>query len=451
MNIVIPKDVSKIIDILESHGHEAYIVGGCVRDSLLGREPNDWDITTSAKPLQVKALFYKTIDTGLKHGTVTVLIDKTGYEITTYRIDGNYEDHRRPDQVTFTTSLKEDLRRRDFTINAMAYNDRRGLVDLFGGAKDLETGTIRCVGDPNERFDEDALRMLRAIRFAGQLGFDIEESTFKAITLKRDLLRNVSAERIRMELLKMMISPHPDVIRKAYEAKLTEVFFPEFDRMMETPQNNPHHKYTVGEHTLLGIKNIEPNPILRMTLLLHDIAKPVTRTTDVKGIDHFHNHPKIGSEMAKDILRRLKFDNRSIYLITTLILYHDTRFHDPAGKGRAHVRRMINKVGDKLFPYLLKVMEADVRAQGTYMQEQKLSLLGETAVVYEEIIKAGNCLTLKDLKINGRQLMALGFKEGAALGETLDTLLAMVLEHPELNEYIYLKELALKLGNCAGE
>jgi tRNA nucleotidyltransferase (CCA-adding enzyme) len=254
-----------------------------------------------------------------------------------------------------------------------------------------------------------------------------------------------------MELLKLLISPHPDVLRKAYEAKLTEIFFPEFDRMMETTQNNPHHSYTVGEHTLRGVKNIEPNPILRMTLLLHDIAKPVTKTTDENGIDHFHRHPKVGYEMAKDILRRLKFDNRSIYLITTLILYHDTRFYDPAGKGRAHVRRMINKVGEQLFPYLLKVMEADVKAQGTYMLEKKLTLLAETAVVYDEIIKAGNCLSLKDLKINGRQLMALGFKEGETLGKTLDTLLAMVLEHPELNEYIYLKELALKLGNCAGE
>ena len=445
MQIRMPDHVSIIVDTLENHGYEAYIVGGCVRDSILGKEPSDWDITTSAKPDQVKALFRRTIDTGLKHGTVTVMIDKIGYEVTTYRIDGVYTDHRHPEEVTFTDSLREDLARRDFTINAMAYNHQRGLVDLFAGMEDLKCGIIRCVGDPEERFTEDALRMLRAIRFAGQLGYRIEEATLSAITAKRQLLSNVSAERIQMELLKIMISDHPDILRTAWKAKLTEVFLPEFDRMMETPQNNPHHMYTVGEHTLHALTYIGPNPVLRLTMLLHDIGKPATRTTDEEGIDHFNRHNEAGCLLAGDILKRLKFDNRTIQMVTVLIDNHDIRFKDPAGNGRRHVRRVIHKVGQSLFPYLLQVMEADVRAQSSYMQEMKLQILAETNQVYQEILNAGDCLSLKDLKINGNQLKALGIREGRTIGSILNTLLSMVLEHPELNEPGYLKELALKI------
>lgn len=445
MQLTIPKQVSGIINILESHGFEAYVVGGCVRDSILGRAPADWDITTSARPEQVKALFPKTIDTGLKHGTVTIMRGKTGYEVTTYRIDGLYEDHRRPSEVTFTDSLREDLMRRDFTINAMAYNETQGLVDFFGGIRDLEAGLIRCVGNPADRFEEDALRMLRAVRFAGQMNFRIDAATRNAITLKHRLLSNVSAERIQMELLKMMISGHPDVLKAAYETRLTGIFLPEFDRMMETPQNNPHHQYTVGEHTLHALMYIEANPILRLAMLFHDIGKPLTRTTDDQGIDHFYQHDKVSCELTKKILKRLKFDNRTIQLVTTLILNHDTRFRNPKTTGRRHVRRMIQKVGKPLFPYLLEVMEADVRAQSSFMQQKKLSILQETREVYQEILNANDCLTLKELKINGNHLKTLGIREGKTIGAILNTLLSMVLEHPELNEYIYLKELALKI------
>ena len=244
MHISIPKHASDIIKTLSAHGYEAYVVGGCVRDSILGKEPADWDITTSALPEQVKALFPRTIDTGLKHGTVTIMMDKVGYEVTTYRIDGTYEDHRRPNEVTFTSDLKEDLMRRDFTINAMAYNEEQGLVDLFGGIQDLTDRIIRCVGNPAERFDEDALRMLRAVRFAGQLNFKIEENTKAAIEAQHTFLKDVSAERIQTELMKLLVSGHPEMIRAAYETGLTSVFLPEFDRMMETPQNNPHHIYS---------------------------------------------------------------------------------------------------------------------------------------------------------------------------------------------------------------
>ena len=445
MKIDIPKQAGVIVRTLIAHGYEAYVVGGCVRDSILGRTPSDWDITTSARPEQVKALFPKTIDTGIRHGTVTVMMDKTGYEVTTYRIDGIYEDHRRPRDVTFTASLREDLMRRDFTINAMAYNDTDGLVDLFGGMEDLRTKTVRCVGEAEDRFEEDALRMLRAVRFAAQLHFRIAPDTRAAIAARHKNLQAVSAERIQMELLKLLISDHPELLREAYATGLTGVFLPEFDRMMETPQNNPHHRYSVGEHTIHAMCAVEPNPVLRLTMLLHDIGKPATRTTDACGIDHFYNHYKVSADMSREILRRLKFDNKTIQLVCQLIAHHDIRFRHPKTTGRRHVRKVMHSVGPTLFPYLLQVMEADVRAQSDYYQAEKLSILEETRETYQEILDAADCLTLKDLKINGNQLKALGIREGKIIGAILNTLLSMVLEHPELNEYVYLKELALKI------
>lgn len=445
MHISIPKHASDIIRTLSSHGFDAYVVGGCVRDSILGKEPADWDITTSARPEQVKALFPRTIDTGLKHGTVTIMMDKVGYEVTTYRIDGTYEDHRRPNEVTFTSDLREDLMRRDFTINAMAYNEEKGLVDLFGGIEDLNARIIRCVGNPTERFDEDALRMLRAVRFAGQLNFEIDKETKAAIEAQHAFLKDVSAERIQMELLKLLISGHPEMIRVAYETGLTSVFLPEFDRMMETPQNNPHHIYSVGEHTIHAIEAIAPNPILRLTMLLHDIAKPETRTTDENGIDHFYNHNAAGAVLAKSVLKRLKFDNQTTQMVTTLIAHHDIRFNDSLGTGRKHVRKVIHSVGKNLFPYLLDVMEADISAQSDFMRLKKLTALKETREAYQEILEAKNCLSLKDLKINGNQLKALGISEGKVIGAILNVLLAQVLNNPELNDYEKLEELALKI------
>ena len=443
MHISIPKHASDIIKTLSSHGYEAFVVGGCVRDSILGKEPADWDITTSALPEQVKALFPRTIDTGLKHGTVTIMMDKIGYEVTTYRIDGTYEDHRRPNDVTFTSSLREDLMRRDFTINAMAYNEEKGLVDLFGGIQDLNDRIIRCVGNPTERFDEDALRMFRAVRFAGQLNFNIEKETLAAIEAQHAFLKDVSAERIQIELLKLLISGHPEMIRAAYETGLTSVFLPEFDRMMETPQNNPHHIYSVGDHTIHAVETIAPNPILRLTMLLHDIAKPETRSTDENGIDHFYNHNEVGAVLSKTI--RLKFDNQTIQMVTTLIAHHDIRFNDALGTGRKHVRRVIHSVGENLFPYLLDVMEADISAQSDFMRLKKLTALKETRQAYHEILAANDCLTLKDLKINGNQLKALGISEGKIIGAILNALLSQVLNNPELNDYEKLKELALKI------
>ncbi|MEG0722054.1 MAG: CCA tRNA nucleotidyltransferase, partial [Lachnospiraceae bacterium] len=250
MEIKLPEKVNHIIKTIQVAGYEAYAVGGCIRDSILGRMPEDWDITTSAMPMQVKELFYRTFDTGIEHGTVTVVLEKESFEVTTYRIDGEYEDNRHPKEVTFTRNLMEDLLRRDFTMNAMAYNEETGLVDGFSGRKDLENQVIRCVGNAAERFGEDALRMLRGVRFAAQLGFTMESETKVAIQALAPTLSCISAERIQMELIKMLVSPRPEMLEMAYELGITKVILPEFDDMMETEQETKHHQYNVGEHTL---------------------------------------------------------------------------------------------------------------------------------------------------------------------------------------------------------
>ncbi|MBO4515022.1 MAG: CCA tRNA nucleotidyltransferase, partial [Lachnospiraceae bacterium] len=267
VSIEIPQKAKEILDVLHGAGFEAYVVGGCVRDSILGRTPQDWDVTTSARPEEVKALFRRTIDTGIQHGTVTVMMDKEGFEVTTYRIDGKYEDSRHPSEVIFTPSLEEDLKRRDFTINAMAYNDRDGLVDLFGGMEDMEKKVIRCVGDARARFGEDALRIMRAVRFSAQLGYEIEAQTREAIRELAPTLRNISAERIQTELIKLVVSGHPEYLRIAWETGITKVVLPEFDLMMETPQNHPHHCYNVGEHTLVSMTQVSADKVLRLTML----------------------------------------------------------------------------------------------------------------------------------------------------------------------------------------
>ena len=429
MKLSIPKQAASIIETLTAHGYEAYVVGGCVRDSILGKTPSDWDITTSARPEQVKALFARTIDTGIKHGTVTVMMDKVGYEVTTYRIDGDYEDHRRPNDVTFTTSLKEDLMRRDFTINAMAYNDADGLIDLFGGMDDLERGIVRCVGAAKDRFDEDALRMLRAVRFAGQLHFRIEEDTREAIRLCHENLRDVSAERIQMELLKLLISDHPETFREAYSTGLTSVFFPEFDRMMETEQETPHHMYNVGEHTLHAMKNIRSDKVLRLTMLLHDMGKPALKTMDSAGRAHFKKHAAESEVLARQILRRLKFDNDTIYKVCRLVHFHDYRMEAT----QRNVRRAMNRIGEELFPAYLEVRRADVLAQSMYKREEKIQNLDEIEALYQKIKEEEQCVSLRTLAVSGKDLLEAGMTPGREIGEKLEELLELVLESPELN------------------
>ena len=429
-----PISVMKIIETLEKAGFEAYAVGGCVRDSLLGRNPSDWDITTSARPEQVKALFSHTIDTGIRHGTVTVMLEHVGYEVTTYRIDGEYEDSRHPKEVIFTPLLTEDLKRRDFTINAMAWNPRAGIIDEFGGMEDLDEGIIRCVGSPEERFSEDALRMMRAVRFSAQLGYEIEPATKAAIRKLAPNLTHVSAERIQVELVKLVESMHPDYLRVAYETGITRVVLPEFDLCMETEQHNPHHCYTVGEHMLHSMLAVSSNRYLRLAMLLHDIAKPEKKKTDEQGIDHFHGHQEASEEMAKVILRRLKFDNETIRIVSRLIGFHDYRF--PAE--RRSVRRAVWKMGEDLFPMLLQVKEADTMAQSLYEREEKLEWIAKVEKLYREILKDRECLSLKDLAVTGRDLIRAGCAPGPELGRILNEMLQDVLEHPEHNNKEYL-------------
>ena len=439
MKIILPEKVNTIIHTLQEHGYEAYAVGGCVRDSILGRVPDDWDITTSATPMETKSLFQRTFDTGIEHGTITVLIDKDAFEVTTYRVDGKYEDSRHPSEVTFTRSLQEDLLRRDFTINAMAYNDREGLVDIFGGLEDLEKKTIRCVGDAMARFGEDALRILRAVRFAAQLGFEIEEETQKGITELSPTLANISAERIQVELIKMLTSPNPGMLKTAYELGITKVILPEFDAMMQTKQENPHHKYSVGEHSLKAIGYIRADKILRLTMLFHDIAKPIMKTMDENGVAHFKMHDSKGAEMAKQILRRLKFDNDTMNKVVRLVQYHDYRM--PAEP--KNVRRAMNKIGEDLFPYYLEVRMADTLAQSEYLQGEKIQNIQDVRTCYEEILEKQECVSLKTLAVTGSDLIANGMKPGKEIGEVLNKLLEYVIEHPEANE----KEVLLKLKN----
>ncbi len=436
MKITIPDNAKMILDTMHEAGYEAYVVGGCVRDALLGRVPGDWDITTNALPQQVKKLFKRTIDTGIEHGTVTVMVGKEGYEITTYRIDGKYEDSRHPSEVTFTRDLTEDMKRRDFTINAMAYNDKEGLIDRFGGVNDLNARIIRCVGSPRERFSEDALRIMRAVRFAAQLDYDIEEETKASIKELAPTLKNISAERIQTELVKLLLSDHPEKIKLAYELGITRVILPEFDRCMHTPQVNKHHMYNVGDHTIVTLQNVRADRILRLTMLMHDFGKPVTISVDEEGVNHYYGHPEAGADIAKEIFRRLKFDRDTQDRVCNLILYHDDRY--PATE--RNIRRAMNRVGEQDYPLLFEIQYADTMAQSDYMREDKLKLIEEIKAVYQQVVERKDCISLKTLAVNGRDLIELGINPGKELGRILNNMLMDVIDEPTHNSKEYLLE-----------
>ena len=446
IRIDIPEKAKYIIDTLENAGYEAYVVGGCVRDSILGRVPQDWDITTSALPLQVKELFRRTVDTGLQHGTVTVMQGDEGFEVTTYRIDGEYEDGRHPKDVTFTPNLEEDLLRRDFTINAMAYNDRNGLVDLYDGIGDIERKIIRCVGSPLARFGEDALRMLRAVRFSAQLGYTIEPETRNAISELAGTLEKISAERIRTELVKLLVSDNPYELKVAYETGMTAVFLPEFDRAMATPQKHIHHCYSVGEHILHSVMEIEAEPVLRVAMLMHDIGKPDSLEVGEDGVTHFHGHPAKGEEIAKTVLRRLKFDNDTIDKVCRLVRFHD--YGNGVTPDERLARRAVYKLGDDLFPLFLKVRRADVMAQSMYMREEKLANVAYWSNMYDKIKNEEQCVSLKMLRINGRDLIGMGVKPGPLMGEILGKLLDEVLDEPSRNDAEWLAGRACEYINA---
>ncbi|MDO4614193.1 MAG: HD domain-containing protein [Lachnospiraceae bacterium] len=428
MRLKLPPKVKYIIELLEMQGFEAYAVGGCVRDTVLMRTPQDWDITTSARPEQIKEVFHRTVDTGIQHGTVTVLVGDEGFEVTTYRIDGEYLDGRHPKEVIFTPSLEEDLLRRDFTINAMAYNDRTGLVDLYGGMNDLQRKRIRCVGKADDRFDEDALRILRAVRFSAQLGFQMDDETRESVAAHAENLRKISAERIQAEILKLISSPHPEKWLDLYELGITAVIMPEFDVCMETPQNTPYHFYNVGEHTVRAMCAIRADKDLRLAVLFHDLAKPVVRFSDSTGRDHFAGHAPKGAGIAEEIMRRLKMDNRTIRKVSSLVRTHELR-PDP---DPSLVRKTIHLVTPELFPDYLEIQRADNAAKSRYGQLDTEVRVDPVEACYREIISRGDPLTLKELVIGGRDLTELGIS-GKAVGDILKECLMEVLEDPAAN------------------
>ena len=441
MKIELPGKVSFIINNLIMHGYEAFAVGGCVRDAILAKNPEDWDITTSATPEEIKKLFRHTVDTGIQHGTVTVVLDKDTYEVTTYRVDGDYEDGRHPTSVTFTSSLSEDLKRRDFTINAMAYNDNVRLVDESGGMKDLNRHTIRCVGDPMTRFSEDYLRILRAIRFSAQLNFKIEHYTKEAMVALAPKLTNISAERIRVELIKLITSDYPERLIEAQKMGITKVILPEWDAITGVVQKNPHHSYNVDEHTLLAMKAIKNDKVLRLVMLFHDMGKPEVKTTDEKGVDHFIGHGRVSAQIAKNVMLRLKFDKETIKTVMKLVAYHDY----PLNVTARGVRRAMHRIGADLFPYYFAVRLADIKAQSSYKKKEKMEKLVGMRSLYQQILQENQCVSLADLAIKGGDLIKIGMEPGPEIGKVLKLLLELVLDEPKYNNKEYLLSYSEKL------
>lgn len=425
MTMDMPKNVDIAINLLQSAGFEAYAVGGCVRDSLLSKTPNDWDITTSAKPEDMKSVFadFHCIDTGIKHGTVTVVIDGEPLEITTFRLDGEYEDNRHPKSVTFTSNLGADLGRRDFTVNAMAYSKKTGTVDLFGGQNDLKNKIIRCVGDPDRRFNEDALRILRALRFASALDFEIEEKTAQSLLKNRALLGNISEERIAKELLKLVCGKGAKRILTDFAPVLFEIL-PELQPMYKNSHDNPHHCYDIYEHTLIAVESINPEPTLRFAMLLHDCGKPAVKKFDENGVAHFYGHQRISAEISAQILARLKVSNKFRDEILFLVSNHDRwELYENTEK----MPRYLSKFGLDGVLNLLKVMRADVLAQSPEYR-YRLDQIADAEEIAKNLAAQKPCLSLSELQINGRTLMDIGIPQGRKLGAVLAQLLDEVID-----------------------
>lgn len=425
MTMDMPKNVDIAINLLQSAGFEAYAVGGCVRDSLLGKTPNDWDITTSAKPEDMKSVFadFHCIDTGIKHGTVTVVIDGEPLEITTFRLDGEYEDNRHPKSVTFTSDLGADLGRRDFTVNAMAYSKMTGTVDLFGGQNDLKNKIIRCVGDPDRRFNEDALRILRALRFASALDFEIEEKTAQSLLKNCALLGNISEERIAKELLKLVCGKGAKRILTDFAPVLFEIL-PELQPMYKNSHDNPHHCYDIYEHTLIAVESIDPEPTLRFAMLLHDCGKPAVKKFDENGVAHFYGHQRISAKISAQILARLKVSNKFRDEILFLVSNHDRwELYENTEK----MPRYLSKFGLDGVLKLLKVMRADVLAQSPEYR-YRLDQIADAEEIAKNLAAQKPCLSLSELQINGRTLMDIGIPQGRKLGAVLAQLLDEVID-----------------------
>ncbi|GKX68421.1 CCA tRNA nucleotidyltransferase [Inconstantimicrobium mannanitabidum] len=426
----IPSQASYIINTLYNNGFEAFLVGGCVRDSLLQKSPQDYDITTNALPEDVCRIFDKTIPTGIKHGTITVMVENNAYEVTTYRIDGEYLNNRSPEEVIFVSNIKEDLARRDFTINALAYNDTDGLLDFFNGIDDLNNGIIRCVGDPNKRFNEDALRMLRAIRFSSQLGFSIEESTLRAISQNSSLIQNISVERIADELNKCLLSNNPSNAFILLEhTGLLKYILPELQACVGFDQHTPYHNKDVFMHSLSVVDKVSPKLYLRLAALFHDIAKPPCFFIDEKSVGHFYGHDKEGEIISKEILKRLHYDNDTINKVTILIREHMNVLFKPKD---ASLKRLIGRVSKELVFDLLELQKSDILSCAPpFLALDSVELM---KVKITAILESSVPIHSRDLKINGNDIIqALNIKPGKQVGEILEYLLNLTLDNPELN------------------
>lgn len=430
------KDVEKIIEHLNSAGYEAYVVGGCVRDSIMEKTPHDWDICTSATPEVVKSLFSHTTDYGMKHGTITVFADKEGYEITTFRAETDYSDHRHPDTVEFVADLKSDLSRRDFTINALAYNNESQLIDMFNGLDDIRNQMIRCVGNADERFKEDALRILRALRFAATLGFDIEDKTSEAIHYNVHLLKYIAEERKRDELMKLLGGNYTTKILLEYSDVIAEVI-PEIQLCVGFNQNNRYHCYDVYEHMVQAVEN-GITPIEKFALLIHDIGKPYCYTEDKNG-GHFYGHPAISEEIAKDVVNHLKFDNDSKKAVLELVKYHDIEI--PVTK--KSVLKLLNRLGEERALQLMDIKLADILAHAPGTQDALIEKWKIFNRLLGEVLVEGNCFSRKNLAVNGNDIKALGVSEGPEIGRIIQTLMGEVMSEQLANE----KEVLLNRAN----
>lgn len=441
--INIPSDANDLIHTLQNYGHSAYVVGGCVRDSILGRIPHDWDICTSATPSEMLEIFKdkRIIETGLQHGTITVVVNNNSYEITTYRIDGIYSDNRRPDSVIFTNKLIEDLSRRDFTINAMAYNDEEGLIDPFNGLEDIKYKKINCVGFAKDRFEEDALRILRAIRFSSQLSFVTTPSTDWEIHQQYNSLKNISIERINSEFCKIVLSDEFCVQLLLYE-DVFSLFIPELKNMFDFPQNNPYHDYDVFGHTIHAIEHCDSKDLTtRLAVFFHDFGKPSSYQDGEDGIRHFKGHGKISAEITDTIMKRLRFDNETRNNVVELVRYHDATFEE----GKKYVKRWLNKIGEEQFRRLLNVRKADIKGQKLDYEQSRIEKVNNIERILEEILKENECFSLKNLAVNGNDLMNIGYSSCKELGNALNKLLQLVIDGDCNNEKDILLQEAKKL------
>ncbi len=442
-NFKIPGYIARIMERFDSKGFESFLVGGCVRDFIFGKTPMDFDIATNALPVEVKEIFkeFTVVETGIEHGTVTIVSADGKVEVTTYRIDGKYEDGRRPEGVFFTDTIEQDLGRRDFTINAMAYSPRIGLVDPYGGRDDIKSGIIRCVGNPDKRFEEDYLRILRGLRFASVTGFDLENRTKETMIRLKLKISSVAAERIREEFIKILCGQYVGKILLEHR-EFIEVIVPETGKSFDFNQNNPYHVFDVYRHTVEVVKSTPAAKTLRLAAFFHDIGKPFVYSEDEKGTGHFYGHVKVSTGLTEEVMSRLKFDNETIVRVKNLVKYHDREIL-PDKKA---IRKFLIKNPVSQLEELLILKKADVFGQNPALAH-RIKEIEKLEILLKEILDEGSCFTLKSLAINGNDLIKLGIKPGRKVGQILDECLVKVVNEElpnscnELIKYVKIKHL----------